>query len=47
MPEAAATEKVAVQMKVNGKPYSKEVEPRLLLVEFLRENCDLDRKSVV
>jgi carbon-monoxide dehydrogenase small subunit len=41
MPEVAATEKVAVQIKVNGKSYSKEIEPRLLLVEFLREQCDL------
>ena len=33
--------KVAVRVKVNGKEYSREVEPRLLLVEFLREELDL------
>ncbi len=38
MPESA---KVAVRVKVNGKEYSREVEPRLLLVEFLREELDL------
>jgi carbon-monoxide dehydrogenase small subunit len=41
MPETAATEKVAVNIKVNGKSYSREVESRLLLVAFLREECDL------
>jgi len=41
MPEAVAAEKITVQIRVNGKPYSKEIEARLLLVEFLRENCDL------
>jgi aerobic carbon-monoxide dehydrogenase small subunit len=41
MPEVAANGKVAVQIKVNGKPYSREIEPRMLLVEFLREACDL------
>ena len=41
MPEAAVMEKISVQMKVNGKAYSREVEPRMLLVEFLREECDL------
>jgi aerobic carbon-monoxide dehydrogenase small subunit len=30
-----------VTMRVNGKEYSGEVEPRLLLVHFLRENLDL------
>jgi len=33
--------KVAVRVKVNGKEHSREVEPRLLLVEFLREELDL------
>ncbi len=33
--------KVAVRVKVNGKEYSREVEPRLLLVEFLREDLEL------
>ena len=41
MPEVASAEKVAVQIKVNGKPYSRQIEARKLLVEFLREECDL------
>ena len=41
MPDAIAPERITIQMKVNGKPYSREVEARLLLVEFLRENSDL------
>lgn len=41
MPEVAAMEKLAVQVEVNGQTYSREVEPRMLLVEFLRESCDL------
>ena len=41
MREAGTTETIAVQVKVNGKPYSREVEPRMLLVELLREACDL------
>jgi aerobic-type carbon monoxide dehydrogenase small subunit (CoxS/CutS family) len=41
MPKAAAMETVAVQIKVNGKLYSRHIEPRMLLVEFLREQCDL------
>src|SRR5262249_46542018 len=39
MPEAIP--KVAIQMRVNGSSYSREVEPRLLLVEFLREEIEL------
>jgi aerobic carbon-monoxide dehydrogenase small subunit len=39
MPEAA--QKVAIQVRVNGKLHSCEVEPRQLLVEFLREDLDL------
>ena len=39
MPEAI--EKVAIQLKVNGKPHKLEVEPRKLLVELLREDLDL------
>lgn len=39
MPEAV--EKVAVKLTVNGKGHSLKVEPRLLLVELLRENLDL------
>lgn len=41
MPEVATSDKVAVQIKVNGKPYSRGIEARMLLVEFLREECDL------
>src|ERR1700724_4760027 len=32
---------VNVNISVNGKAYAREVEPRMLLVEFLREACDL------
>src|SRR5436305_283106 len=39
MPEPV--DKVSIQLKVNGKPYAVSVEPRLLLVELLRENLDL------
>jgi carbon-monoxide dehydrogenase small subunit len=39
MPEPSR--KIAIQVKVNGKAYSREVEPRLLLVEFLREDLEL------
>jgi aerobic carbon-monoxide dehydrogenase small subunit len=39
MPETF--EKVRVQVKVNGKPHSLSVEPRMLLVELLRETLDL------
>src|SRR5258707_6989080 len=41
MPESATTEKIAVHVKVNGQSYSREIEARMLLVEFLREACDL------
>lgn len=37
----AAPSKVAVSMTVNGKQYSAEVEPRTLLVHFIRENLGL------
>jgi carbon-monoxide dehydrogenase small subunit len=37
MPE----QKVTVRIKVNGKEYERAVAPRLLLVEFLREELDL------
>ena len=30
-----------MQVKVNGKPYDLEIDPRLLLVELLRENLNL------
>jgi len=34
-------DKIPIQLKVNGKPYSRTIEPRKLLVEFLREDLDL------
>lgn len=34
-------ENVPITLNVNGKPYSVSVEPRLLLVELLREQLDL------
>src|SRR5690242_15662565 len=33
--------RVAVRMRVNGVDYAAEVEPRLLLVNFLRDNLGL------
>ena len=39
MPEA--TQRVSIQVRVNGKLHSREVEPRQLLVEFLREDLEL------
>jgi carbon-monoxide dehydrogenase small subunit len=39
MPEAV--EKVTLHLTVNGKPHSLSVEPRVLLVELLREILDL------
>ena len=39
MPDTA--EKVHIQVTVNGKACAAEVEPRTLLVEFLREQLDL------
>ena len=36
-----STDKVRIDVKANGKSYAVEVEPRLLLVELLRENLDL------
>ncbi len=33
--------KVPIQLKVNGKPHGLSVEPRMLLVELLREELDL------
>lgn len=41
MPEVAIIPTIAVKIKVNGKLHSRAVEPRMLLVEFLRESCDL------
>ncbi len=38
MPEM---QRVPIKLKVNGKPYELEVEPRMLLVEMIRETLDL------
>jgi aerobic carbon-monoxide dehydrogenase small subunit len=34
-------QRVAIKVKVNGKSYAIDVEPRLLLVELIREQLDL------
>jgi|SRR5437868_7182670 len=39
MPETI--EQVAIGLTVNGKPYSMTVEPRMLLVDLIREQLDL------
>src|SRR5579864_3774841 len=39
MPESVAN--IPIQVTVNGKAYSRTVEPRKLLVELLREELDL------
>ena len=39
MPETI--EKIPVKVNVNGKMYARNLEPRMLLVEFLREELDL------
>src|SRR5580765_8503369 len=39
MPEVI--EKVGIELMVNGKPHSASVEPRMLLVELLREEFNL------
>ena len=36
-----ATETLSIEITVNGKLYQRDVEPRLLLVEFIRENIGL------
>jgi carbon-monoxide dehydrogenase small subunit len=44
MPKSIVTESIeniSIQFKVNGKSYSRTVEPRKLLVELLREDLDL------
>src|SRR5438477_5890351 len=41
MPEVAAIQRVAVQIRVNGKACVSQIEPRMLLVEFRRETCEL------
>jgi len=35
------TEKVSISITINGAEHTAEVEPRLLLVDFIRENLDL------
>src|SRR5882724_10935844 len=39
--EAVGKNAVNINIRVNGKAYSRTVEARMLLVEFLRETCDL------
>jgi carbon-monoxide dehydrogenase small subunit len=39
--QLASTTNIAVKITVNGKSYAREIESRVLLVEFLREACDL------
>ena len=34
-------EKFAIKLTVNGKPHALTIEPRMLLVEFIREELDL------
>jgi|SRR5437762_9251295 len=43
MPESLLKniEKVAIALTVNGKPYSISVEPRMLLIDLIRERLDL------
>jgi aerobic carbon-monoxide dehydrogenase small subunit len=41
MPENGNIEHLQIKVKVNGKPYELNVEPRMLLVEIIRENLDL------
>jgi len=38
---SAASGKVRIRVRVNGSPRELEIEPRRLLVEFLREDLDL------
>jgi carbon-monoxide dehydrogenase small subunit len=37
---------VNISVEVNGTTYSDDVEPRLLLVHFLRENCKLTGTNI-
>ena len=39
MPETI--EKIPLKVNVNGKAYARNIEPRMLLVEFLRDELDL------
>jgi len=36
-----SVEKIPIKLNVNGKTYARNIEPRMLLVEFLREELDL------
>ena len=36
-----STQLVPIEITVNGKTYQEEIEPRLLLVEFIRETIEL------
>ena len=36
-----AIENIPIKLNVNGKTYVRNIEPRMLLVEFLREELDL------
>ena len=36
-----SVEKIPFKLNVNGKTYARNIEPRMLLVEFLREELDL------
>ena len=36
-----AAQRIAIEVKVNGQTHAREVEPRQLLVEFLRESLEL------
>jgi carbon-monoxide dehydrogenase small subunit len=39
--EAALSRRKTIQVKVNGRVYQREVEPRLLLVDFIRDHLGL------
>jgi len=41
MPDNGNIERVPVKVKVNGKGYELSIEPRMLLVEMIREDLDL------
>jgi carbon-monoxide dehydrogenase small subunit len=41
MSTTEAVSRVAIEVTVNGQPYRREVEPRLLLVQLLREELRL------
>ncbi len=35
-----------ISLTINGKPYTREVEPRLLLVDFIRNDCGLTGTNI-